>query len=581
MIQLIRYFVYMMFVCCLLSGGKMTAANKTNPDNTKKFNEFFEKGVVLNREGKYDSARMVFNEALAIKGGKEYTGGRILVNLANSFFYQENYIEALKYYLEALRYAKLEKNESSRATFEARAMGNISECYYVIGNQSQALYYANQSLSVLLKVKDPWVYLKAQPLYIVGAICLDNKEYEKAEENMQKTIRLSDTVSVREKARGAKPSMLWYKAYGQEGMSRIWLARNDSQKAADYARQSIQTAEEYGDPAVTAKCWLALSNVYLHQKQYEECLNAALKATELSSEAIRVNPELAYNIAITSMYLGEETKAEDYLRIYSGQMKKNTDRNFRETIASMDVLYETEKKQMRILSLEKERLLYVCLIALSCVSMLSLILFWRQRTKRHQQEKALVEMKATAKGIMEGETKERERLAVELHDGVQGLLTAVKLSLNDYEKAQMLVDKAIEEVRNISRNLMSNTLKQFGLRAAIEDYCLAFPHVEFRFFGSDCRIVEHIESLLYRCAQELVTNSIKYSESKEINVQLVQESAHVTLTVFDDGKGFDIATTGKGIGISGIRHRIDAVNGYIDIISSPENGTETTIEIRI
>jgi hypothetical protein len=54
----------MMFVCCLLSGGKIAATNKTNPDNTKKFEEFFVKGVELNREGKYDSARMVFTISL-------------------------------------------------------------------------------------------------------------------------------------------------------------------------------------------------------------------------------------------------------------------------------------------------------------------------------------------------------------------------------------------------------------------------------------------------------------------------------------------------------------------------------------
>ncbi|MDR2384122.1 MAG: tetratricopeptide repeat protein [Tannerella sp.] len=569
---------YMALVCCLLSGGKTEAAKKINSDDIKKITENFMEGIRLNREGKYDSARTVFNEILKVRGGKEYEGGRIMVNMANSFFYQEKYVEALKYYFEALKYAERKKEKVLRKESQARAFGNIAECYYMMGNLSQALYYANQSDSLMLNTPGHYyVYFRAQALYVAGAVHLDNNEYKKAETKMKETVHVSEYILLNHNDN----SMLWYKAYGLEGLSKIWLAYNDFEKAEDYALQSIEIAETYGDPAVTAKCLLALSSVYLQRKQYEQCRDAAFKATELSSEAIRLNPDLAYNIAASSMFLGNKEMADEYFRIYSNQMRKNTDRNFHETVASMGVQYETEKRQLRISALEKERLLYVGLIALICISMLSILLFWQQRMKRHRQEKSLFEMRAAARGIMEGETKERERLAVELHDGVQGMLSAVKLNLNDTEKVQVLIDKAIEEVRSISRNLMSETLKRYGLRAAVEDYCRMFPNVIFLFFGSEHHIPKHIESLLYRCTQELVTNSIKYAEAKNINVQLMQEYGRILLTVFDDGKGFDMATAVKGMGISGIHHRIDAVNGKIDITSSFENGTEITIDIKI
>jgi signal transduction histidine kinase len=527
----------------------------------------------------YDSARVYLGEAMEMKGGKELSGGRILMNFANSFLFEERYAEALKYYYEAMSYARLEKDKSLRGVFEARTAGNIAECYYLIGNQTQALYYGKMSDSILMKTNNPFSYVRPQALYIIASVHLDNQEYKEAEETMQEMLHVLDTIYSRVGVKNT--GILWYIAYRQEGMSKIRLAQGDFQQAEDYAFQSIKTAEMHEDPAVTAKCWVTLSSVYLRQKEYECCREAALKAICLTPVAIKVNPALAYNIGISNMYLGDREGAEEYLRIYSEQMKKNTDRNFRETIAGMEVLYETEKKQLRIDTLEKERWYYTCLFVLSCLTAFSIVLIWRQYVKRQQQEILLVEARANTVGIMEGETKERERIAAELHDGVQGLLTAVKLNLNDGETALELVNKTIEEVRNISGRLTSKTLKQFGLRVTIEDYCLMFPNVAFRFFGVESRIPEHIEALLYRCAQELITNSIKYAEAENINVQLLQEAEHLSLTVFDDGKGFDIATSAKGLGLNSIYHRIDAINGKIDLFSSPEKGTETTIEINI
>jgi signal transduction histidine kinase len=533
---------------------------------------FFKKGYDYNKEGKYDSARIVFEEAFKIKGCKEWSGGRLLVNYANSYFYQKNYVEALKYYLEALRVSSQDYHEG-----QARAMANAGECYYMIGNQQQALYYTDYADSLLYHHMSPHVYLRAQTLYVKACIYMDESEYEKAEEKIREMFVVCDYGLRADSTSG----MLWYQAYGLEGMSKINLNLGNFQKAEDFALQSIEVAAEYGDPLVTAKCFTMLSSVHLQQKQYERCKNAAQKAIKSSPEAIKFDPILAYNIATACMFLGEKEKADEYFRIYSDQMKKNIDRNFRETMASMDMQYETEKKLLRISTLEKERLLFIGLIILSCISVISVLLFWQLRMKHHRQEKSLVEMRATARGIMEGETKERKRLAAELHDGVQSLLSAIKLNLDDSDKAHLLINKAIEEVRAISRNLMSKTLKDYGLRVAIEDYCLMFPNVTFLFFGSDGRQPEHIESLLYRCTQELVTNSIKYAQAKNISVQLIMKSAYISLTVFDDGKGFDTTVTTEGTGLSSIHHRINAVNGNIDIVSSSGSGTETTIEIQI
>jgi signal transduction histidine kinase len=325
----------------------------------------------------------------------------------------------------------------------------------------------------------------------------------------------------------------------------------------------------------------ALSDMYLRQKQYELCRETACKARDLYPDAIKTVPAVAYNIAVANMFLDNREEAAKYFRIYSDRIKENTDRNFRETIAGMEEQYEMGKKQMRISALEKERRLYVGLAILACILMLSGILFREQRIRQLRQDKALSEIRASARGIMEGEAKESERLGSELHDGVQGLLAALKLRLDDRDKAEMLTDSIIEEIRRISRNLMPETLKTSGLQAAIGEYCKAFPGTTFRFIGSNGRLPEYVKSLLFRCMQELVTNSVKHAEAKHIHVELIRNAAHVSLAVSDNGRGFDVPTAKKGMGLSGIQHRINALGGKVNIVSAPGRGTKTTIEISV
>jgi len=79
----------------------------------------------------------------------------------------------------------------------------------------------------------------------------------------------------------------------------------------------------------------------------------------------------------------------------------------------------------------------------------------------------------------------------------------------------------------------------------------------------------------------LITNSLRYSGAENINVQLVQDEKYVSLTVQDDGCGFDEKEIKPGIGLKNIRDRVASYNGKLDIASSTGNGTETTIELKV
>jgi signal transduction histidine kinase len=273
---------------------------------------------------------------------------------------------------------------------------------------------------------------------------------------------------------------------------------------------------------------------------------------------------------------------------------------------------ETEKTELRLAALEAEKIRYSTLSISAIIVLLSLVVLFivrhrlavakrklteqevivaNQQIKQLEQEKQII----ATKSVLDGETAERTRMARDLHDGLGGMLSIVKLHLENVENlqnAREALDKSIEELHRVAHHLMPAALLRYGLKTSLEDFCRSFPNVQFDYFGNQSRLNHRIEILIYRCALELVNNAIKHARASAIQVQLVQESDRISLTVVDDGCGFDTAkletpkletpklgVSTSGMGLENLRTRITACNGKINFYSSPGKGTEVYVEI--
>ncbi|MDR1115348.1 MAG: sensor histidine kinase [Tannerella sp.] len=255
-----------------------------------------------------------------------------------------------------------------------------------------------------------------------------------------------------------------------------------------------------------------------------------------------------------------------------------------------------EKIGTQVKALEKAKQLYTWLGIVSVVALLlafGLLLYRHKQLNTHKikqfkKEKQLIATQA----ILEGETAERSRLARDLHDGLGGMLSVIKLNLNEinnssvlrntnvdrFNSAMKMLDQSIVELRRIAHHMMPESLLRFGLKTSIDDFCRAIPHAHFQYYGSEDRLERRLEVLLYRCAFELVNNAVKYANAKDIHVQLIVDNGLVSLTVHDNGAGFDPLRNTIGTGLRNIRTRVSAFNGKIFINSSPGKGTEVSIE---
>jgi len=197
--------------------------------------------------------------------------------------------------------------------------------------------------------------------------------------------------------------------------------------------------------------------------------------------------------------------------------------------------------------------------------------------------------------MLDGQEQERGRLARDLHDGLGGLLSTTKISLsqltnkvdspmkNDMQKSLLQLDTAVQELRRVAHNLMPDLLNRYGLEEALQDYAVRMSNVQLdidvQFLHYSNQLTKDEQLLVYRVIQELVNNAIKHADPKQIIIQIVEEADYYTITVEDDGKGFDIDQV-KGnhsAGLHNIQSRIDFLKGKFTIQSEKDVGTSVEI----
>ena len=250
--------------------------------------------------------------------------------------------------------------------------------------------------------------------------------------------------------------------------------------------------------------------------------------------------------------------------------------------------------------------IYVGVAGMSVLAMFIIVFFliYQRRLLKEQQKANKLEkeyQKTLISAGIQAQEEERTRIARDLHDSVGGLLSATKMHLQQLDsgqnaqqlsywrsKALVAIDENISNVREITQNLMPQSLQRLGLVPAVDGLCKqirGFDLLNIRYESNlERRFAPEREVSVFRILQELTNNTIKHANASEIKIHFHFSDSCLRLTYFDNGKGFEknnlrAISTESGLGLKNIQSRIDFINGTFDFYTAPGEGVQAIIEV--
>jgi len=204
------------------------------------------------------------------------------------------------------------------------------------------------------------------------------------------------------------------------------------------------------------------------------------------------------------------------------------------------------------------------------------------------------EQKKISRAIIKAQEQEKNHIGRELHDNVNQILASTKIFLamagkkNEELKELIkyplqLIDTSIEEIRLLTQRQVT-PLKNINLQQLIPDLFSKLDTTKtanpvFIYSVPDELVSDELKLNIYRMIQEQLNNIVKHAAAQNINITIQAMDGFINILIADDGKGFDVQSRRKGIGISNMINRIESYNGEMRIDSSPGNGCTVSIKI--
>lgn len=502
----------------------------------------------------------------ALKEAKTKNNNELILNcyvtIGNCLLGVNDFERALKYYNKALKESE-EVKDIRKSIYKSSTYNYIGVTYQKQNQHLKAISFFQKGLfDKNLKQSDIKIYCYLTNNLAYSKFKLDDKA---SLHQFQETLKIGDSVK-------NIPIQITSKTY----LGEFYLAEKDFKKANFYLKDAQQQAHK------------------------NDIFDDELKILQLLAE---VNP-------------AEKSFYSDRYIILSDSLQ-NVERATRNKFARIE--FETDEiiTERDSLTIERETLLMQrwLIAGVSVFSLLSILLWFKNKSQKaktrelllkQEQQKANEEiyqlMLSQQQKLEEGKNAEKQRISLELHDGVMGKLSAVRLNLYaSLYKADLLGDEAVsiqideiqsveKEIRNIAHDLSSNLFS--GNSNFIEIVRALFKKIEnhseiqFELQVSEAVNWDLINTLikinLYRILQEALQNIEKYANAKKVTVTMnLTDLNEINVTIADDGNGFDTSQKKSGIGLANMKIRMEELNGKFLMVSQISKGTKINLIIPV
>lgn len=558
-------------------------------------------GISYIEMNKFDSAILIFQQSIPFYRQLKDTvkEASVLGNIGNVYLHKKDNATAIDYYIQSARLWETAANQQWLPTLYSNicALLNDQQEY------TRALEFGNKAVVLARKTGN-------KESEMSGLINLSESygrigNVEKQYELLQQVLPLAKTDGDNLQIGSVYSSLGDYHR-----------KKEQYQTALTNYLDGLAYTQKLGNNYHLIPCCLRLARTYLKLQQYDKALQYIKKSEQLADEVgERAERHEIYQVrGEIEQQLGNYKMAADYfaktLTITDSIFTTETS----EKVAEVEAKYQNEKKQQEIIRLENDKKIQaltirqrttINYILFGSVAALVLTGFLGYRNFRHRQQlkqQRITELEKekqlfATQSLLKGQEEERNRLAKDLHDGLGGLLSGVKLQLGAmkgnlilseehgrmFNNALGKLDESIDEMRRVAHNMMPEALMKLGLQQALQDYCDGFAEsqlfkIKSEFHGLEKRMDSATEVVVYRIVQELLNNALKYSGATNMLAQVIRNESNLSITVEDNGKGFDKEAVLSGSGLKNVRSRVDYLKGQMDIKSAPGQGTSVHID---
>ncbi|WP_436831699.1 tetratricopeptide repeat-containing sensor histidine kinase [Parapedobacter sp. DT-150] len=515
------------------------------------------------------------------------------------------------------------------------------------------------TIAILLNKVIPYSKKAELPTYTaltyadVGTLFANQREYAKAAPYFEQSLQQLDTLEIESSARvnvylaaavnyismdSLKLGRRWQDSVRRlladhtgsryyleylEGEGRFYRKSGNYARSLDSIEAGIALAEDLND---TLRKEGMLNEKFLtlfQQGNYQAAERVLSGVAQHPVTPFAATRAVYYtNLAETYEKLGDMHNAFRWQKAYSVLSDSLHETHYKEKMHQLETRYRTAENTREIATLKAGKTaaeleannnrLFNWLLGAVCLFLLAATIFslayyrshrrlTTQQEINHRQQLREMEQQqelAVTRAMLEGEERERKRVARDLHDGLGGMLAGVKFNLSgwaanhlhqpndtDFYRVIEQLDNSVGELRRIARNMMPETLLKFGLETALKDlsefYMHDGLHIDFQPFGIDRNISLPLQITIYRIVQELLSNAVRHGHASDIVLQCSQHNRDFLITVEDNGIGFDTKRlSGKtGLGLENVKNRVEYYKGKIEIISSPNEGTAIHLEL--
>ena len=542
------------------------------------------KGICYDVIGNYDSALYYYNSAL-INGSKinnkAFLAG-VYSNIGLIHWSKDNYTSALKNFNLAFYLA----NQTDNLIVKANITNNLGLIYHDIKDFPQSNNYFKKSIDINFKNNDT-------ANAIASIINLAVNYYE--------TNHLSESVDLFNRYYAFAQNIDDYNK-SEFLINKVTLDINT--KITDQTQKDLQKVfelkEKIGHSIGLANANIQQSTLFQKKGDYYNSIKANYKSLELLNElkALKKIEQVYHLLFVNYVNLNIKDSILKYDQLYTQTIDSMFASEKAKAISKEQIAFKTFEKEKENMALtfenvkQKSKNQLTIFIGLGAV-VFSIITVWFFMYMRKQK---LIKQQSIQlnEAMLETELQERERIARDLHDSVGQKLSVVKMQLSikntDPQSASNLLDEAIQDVRNVSHNLMPADLSK-GLITAIENMSeqvnMSSKTLQVHLHISDNARLLFINKqqsmLIYRMIQELLNNAIKYAHAKNIHINMDCNKNQLNLNLTDDGVGFDLDNINKneGLGIKNIKERVHQMIGNIELDSKIGKGTQFKISVPI